>query len=72
MASLVLTSSVIAQTHAVCPGPSTLPGVDVSYRQGTIDWNAAAASGIKFAFAPILASQLTLRGFAAILRVNKW
>jgi GH25 family lysozyme M1 (1,4-beta-N-acetylmuramidase) len=53
IASLMLTASVIAQTHTVCPGPSTLAGVDVSYRQGTIDWNAAAASGIKFAFAEV-------------------
>jgi GH25 family lysozyme M1 (1,4-beta-N-acetylmuramidase) len=52
-ALIVLTTSVIAQTHTVCPGPSTLPGVQVSYRQGTIDWNAAAASGIKFAFAEV-------------------
>ena len=52
-ALLVLTTSVIAQTHTVCAGPSTLPGVQVSYRQGTIDWNAAAASGIRFAFAEV-------------------
>jgi GH25 family lysozyme M1 (1,4-beta-N-acetylmuramidase) len=30
-----------------------LGGVVVSYRQGTIDWNAAVASGIKFAFAEV-------------------
>lgn len=41
---------------ATPPGPTqtpyvtkTYPGIDVSYWQGTIDWNKVAASGIKFA-----------------------
>jgi lysozyme len=34
----------------VCaPGP-TLPGIDVSYWQGTINWDQVAADGIEFAF----------------------
>ena len=30
-------------------GP-TLPGIDVSHRQGTIDWHRAAEKGKRFAF----------------------
>ncbi|MFO0760273.1 MAG: GH25 family lysozyme [Byssovorax sp.] len=37
----------------VCPGPSTLPGIDVSEYQGDIDWNAVKASGIVFAIARV-------------------
>mgnify|MGYP000726992655 CR=1 FL=1 len=33
-----------------CAGPETLFGIDVSYYQGDIDWNAVAASGVKFAW----------------------
>jgi lysozyme len=32
------------------PGPSTLQGLDVSQYDGTVDWNAVAASGRNFAF----------------------
>ena len=32
-----------------CPGPVTVPGVDVSYYQGTINWASVKASGQKFA-----------------------
>ncbi|MCG5077428.1 GH25 family lysozyme [Paraburkholderia tagetis] len=38
---------------AVCPGSTTLQGVDVSSFQGTIDWNAVAKSGIQFAYARV-------------------
>jgi lysozyme len=34
---------------AVCADGETIPGIDVSYYQGTIDWNAVAADGIVFA-----------------------
>lgn len=34
----------------VCAGPETLPGIDVSYYQGDIDWEAVAADGIVFAW----------------------
>jgi GH25 family lysozyme M1 (1,4-beta-N-acetylmuramidase) len=37
----------------VCPGPSTLPGIDVSEFQGNIDWNQVKASGIVFAIARV-------------------
>src|SRR5258706_586289 len=33
----------------VCPGATTVEGVDVSYYQGKIDWNQVKASGVKFA-----------------------
>ncbi|MBX7100951.1 MAG: hypothetical protein K1X89_24765 [Myxococcaceae bacterium] len=32
-----------------CPGPVTVPGVDVSFYQGTINWASVKASGQKFA-----------------------
>lgn len=34
---------------AVCAPGTTLFGIDVSYYQGTIDWNAVAADGVEFA-----------------------
>lgn len=34
----------------VCPGDDTLFGIDVSYYQGTIDWDAVAADGVSFAW----------------------
>lgn len=34
----------------VCAGAETLRGIDVSYYQGDIDWNAVAADGISFAW----------------------
>lgn len=34
----------------VCAGPETLTGIDVSYYQGDIDWEAVAADGIAFAW----------------------
>lgn len=37
-------------TIEVCAGPETLQGIDVSYYQGDIDWNAVAADGITFAW----------------------
>src|SRR5574338_360501 len=34
----------------VCAAGETLFGIDVSYYQGTIDWNAVAADGVVFAW----------------------
>ncbi|MBC8068043.1 MAG: hypothetical protein IAG13_06900 [Deltaproteobacteria bacterium] len=34
---------------AVCPPGETVFGIDVSYYQGDIDWNAVAADGVKYA-----------------------
>ena len=34
----------------ICPNGATIDGIDVSYWQGTIDWNAVAGDGIEFAF----------------------
>ena len=34
----------------ICPDGATIDGIDVSYWQGTIDWNAVANDGIEFAF----------------------
>jgi len=48
-----LLSSQPCDAVVVCPGPSTLLGVDVSQFQGTVDWNTVAASGIQFAFARV-------------------
>src|SRR6476619_4455511 len=40
---------VIEEGVTVCPGKSTLLGVDVSTYQGTIDWAKVKASGRAFA-----------------------
>jgi lysozyme len=34
---------------SVCAEGTTVPGIDVSYYQGDIDWQAVAADGVKFA-----------------------
>ncbi|MBI5608115.1 MAG: hypothetical protein HY902_04485, partial [Deltaproteobacteria bacterium] len=47
LACLALPSAAHAKT-VVCPGPDTLPGIDVSYWQGTIDWAKVKASGKKY------------------------
>ena len=41
-----------AKPHGAVAAAHTMPiqGIDVSYWQGTIDWNAARAAGIHFAF----------------------
>lgn len=36
-------------TARMCPSGATVPGIDVSMYQGSIDWRAVAASGIAFA-----------------------
>jgi lysozyme len=40
-----------AQALKVCPGPTTLEGIDVSHWDGTVDWAKVKASGRSFAFA---------------------
>ena len=40
-------------TSGKCPDGPTVPGIDVSVYQGTIDWNAVKASGQKFAIARV-------------------
>jgi lysozyme len=37
----------------VCAGPNTVPGIDVSYYQGTIDWAQVAGAGYAFAITRI-------------------
>jgi GH25 family lysozyme M1 (1,4-beta-N-acetylmuramidase) len=36
--------------HEVCPSGETTYGIDVSYYQGDIDWQAARNDGVRFAF----------------------
>src|SRR6266545_2185857 len=40
----------LAQAAMVCAKGATVPGIDVSKWQGTIDWSAVASSGVVFAF----------------------
>lgn len=40
---------VILQSVVVCAEGETLPGIDVSYYQDRIDWDAVAGDGIRFA-----------------------
>ena len=42
--------SDLDQAATVCGGGSTVKGIDVSYYQGTIDWNRVAADGVRYAF----------------------
>jgi lysozyme len=41
------------QEQVVCPAGATVEGVDVSYYQGTIDWNAVKGAGLGFAITRI-------------------
>lgn len=34
---------------SICPGSTTLDGIDVSYYQGTINWSTVKSSGVRFA-----------------------
>jgi len=40
----------MARRTRLCPAGPTVPGIDVSSWQGTVDWQAVAASGVRFAF----------------------
>lgn len=37
-------------SHTECPDGPTIQGIDVSYWQGTVDWERVADDGVKFAF----------------------
>ena len=41
--------SEVTEALRVCPSGPTVEGIDVSYYQGTIDWNGVKAAGIRFA-----------------------
>jgi GH25 family lysozyme M1 (1,4-beta-N-acetylmuramidase) len=43
------TSEIDAEAR-VCPAGPTVQGIDVSYYQGTIDWRAVRAAGVRFAY----------------------
>jgi lysozyme len=43
-------STATGAVHSVCPDGQTVPGIDVSDYQATIDWNAVKGGGIEFAF----------------------
>lgn len=47
------------EIHTVCGSTTTIRGIDVSVYQGTIDWNAAARGGVRFAYMR-LANNMTL------------
>ena len=42
--------SDLDQATTVCGGGTTVKGIDVSYYQGTIDWDRVAADGVRYAF----------------------
>src|SRR5437763_278181 len=41
----------IEQGLTVCPGPNTLPGIDISHYDGTINWTMVKGSGVQWAYA---------------------
>jgi lysozyme len=43
-------TSEVDQQATVCGVGPTVKGIDVSYYEGTIDWNAVKADGVEFAF----------------------
>ncbi|MCA9581870.1 MAG: hypothetical protein KC416_08745, partial [Myxococcales bacterium] len=45
----VALTSAAAEGHVPADGPTTA-GIDVSYWQGTIDWNQVASSGVEYAY----------------------
>ncbi len=47
---LILSLAGAARAAVTCPDGATLPGIDVSKWQGSIDWDAVAASGVRYAF----------------------
>ncbi len=46
----IIASDPTPQSVKVCAAGETLFGIDVSYYQGDIDWNAVAADGVVFAY----------------------
>ena len=51
-------------------GYDTRLGIDVSFYQGEIDWQAVADSGIEFAMIPVSYTHLECRAAFAALREN--
>ena len=43
-------TATVTEEVRVCADGPTVEGIDVSKWQGTIDWDAVAADGIRFAF----------------------
>ena len=43
----------VSSDIVICPDGETQEGINVSYYQGTIDWNAVAADGVVFAIARV-------------------
>src|SRR5678815_4364881 len=43
-------TSSVEQHATVCGFGPTVKGIDVSYHNGTIDWNAVKADGVEYAF----------------------
>lgn len=54
MGSILFQAPEVSQAlQTLCPGGETLPGIDVSYYQGVIDWEAVANDGIVFAISRV-------------------
>src|SRR5438128_2228243 len=41
----------LEQALSVCQGPSTVPGIDISHWDGTINWPKVADAGYRWAYA---------------------
>ena len=48
---LAVVASMLFASPATANAATTLPGIDVSKWQGTIDWSKVAGAGIRFAIA---------------------
>lgn len=62
----------LEQEAVVCPVGPQVPGIDVSYYQGTIDWNAVANDGIVFAIIRVSDGNPDTVGFYDPEFVNNW
>src|SRR5438093_1213301 len=51
--AFALSASHVASATVVCPGATTVEGVDVDSSNGTVDWSMVQASGAGFAFAAL-------------------
>ena len=66
---VLLTTCSLLVAHAgraavVCPGPSTVEGIDVSHFQGAVNWSQVAASGVSFATALVSSGLVPDANFA--------
>ena len=52
-AAALATLATANAAWALCPGPNTVEGIDISVWQGTIDWARVRAAGKEFAFARV-------------------